>query len=94
MAANRTVEEKVGDWLAAYNAIREEITPKEFRPLMALMGTADGMAGDVNIQAINVGVSVSRIVMANDRAAATVAALLTTNGVKPSGLEYTGEYPE
>ncbi len=91
MSANRTVEEKVADWYKAYNAIRHEITPPEFRPLMALMATKDDDGG-VNASIVNLGVAVSRIVMANDRAAATVAALLTTNGVKP--VTDMGDYPE
>jgi hypothetical protein len=92
LTQTRTVEEKVSDWFTAFNAIKHEITPVEFRPLLALMGSKDGDGND-NVQAINLGVAVARIVMANDRAAATVAALLTTNGVKPSGFEY-GENPE
>lgn len=94
MAQTRTVEDKFSDWLTMYNAVRSTITPEEFRPLMALIGTKPDEAGMVNAEAINIGVAISRIVMANDRMAASVAALLTANGVKPTGNEYTGEYPE
>lgn len=93
MSQNRTLEEKVGDWAQAYEQIRHMITPPEFRPLMALMGQKDGEAGEINVQAVNIGVAVSRIVMANDRAAAFTAALLTANGVKPLPMDL-GELPE
>jgi len=92
MAGNRTVQEKVGDWYAAYEVIREQITPQEFRPMLALMGATDA-DGITNVQAVNLGVAVARIVMANDRAAAQVAAMLTTNGVKIVDSD-PGGYPE
>ena len=86
MSTNRTVEEKVGDWAQAYEAIRHSITPPEFRPLMALMEAKDPDQ-QPNVQAINLGVAISRMVMANDRAAAYTAALLTANGVKPTPMD-------
>lgn len=90
MATNRTAAEKVTDWLTVFRAVQHEITPPEFRPLMALMEAKDD-TGMTNVQAVNLGLSVSRMVMANDRAAATVAALLTANGVKPVGFDYGEE---
>lgn len=87
MAATRSVESKVGDWLTAYTAIRDELTPEAFRVLAALaQGTQD-------VQSINIGIMAARVVFANDRAAATVAALLTQSGIKPTGIEY-GDEPE
>lgn len=90
MSQARTAAEKVNDWLTVYRAVQHELTPPEFRPLMALMQTGQDPEG-INVQAVNIGVSVSRIVMANDRAAATVAALLTANGVKPIAFDYGEE---
>lgn len=86
MTASRTVPEKVGDWLDAYRAIREELTPEAFRVLTNLSTAND-------VQSINVGMTAARVVFANDRAAATVAALLTQSGIKPTSLDY-GDDPE
>lgn len=83
MAQARTVEEKVADWWAAYLPIRDTLTPEAFRALSTLAG-----GNTENVQAINLGLSVSRIVFANDRAAATVAALITQTGIKPADIDY------
>jgi hypothetical protein len=88
MTASRTVEEKVGDWLRAYQAIRDEITPEAFRVLTSLAKTAPE---EFNVQAINIGMVAARVVFANDRAAATVAAMLTQSGIKPLGMDYGDE---
>lgn len=81
MAGSRTAEEKVRDWLVVYQAIRDELTPDAFRPLINL-ANAD------NVQSINIGMVAARTVFANDRAAATVAALLTQSGIKPTDIDY------
>lgn len=81
MTQGRTVADKVADWLLAYNAIRTEITPEAFRPLASLAN-----ADDVN--SINIGLAAARVIFANDRAAATVAALITSTGIKPQAFDY------
>jgi hypothetical protein len=87
MSTSRSVEQKIGDWKRAYDAIREELTPEAFRALTSLAGSNN------DVQSINVGVQVARVVFANDRAAATVAALITQTGIKPVGIDY-GDEPE
>jgi hypothetical protein len=61
--------------------VREELTPEAFRALASLATAADP-------QSINVGIGVARVVFANDRCAATVAALLTQTGIKPTEIDY------
>lgn len=83
MTAQRSVEDKVADWLVVYQAVQSEFDSKlpGLRELAAL--AAPGDAGS-----INVGLTASRIICANDRAAATVAALLTQSGIKPTAIDY------
>lgn len=93
MATNRTVEEKVGDWLTAYRAVKAELTPEPFRLLTSLAKAEQDETGTFNVASINIGMTAARVVFANDRAAATVAALLTQTGIKPTGFDY-GDDPE
>lgn len=73
-APRRTIEDKVGDWLTAYNAVATELTPREFR-----YGTS------------NEDPERRRIVFANDRMAALVAALLVgTGGTRPIPVDTEG----
>lgn len=69
-----TVEEKVADWLKAFNAIRYELTSDATRAMMDLT------AAD-SVTAINLGIQMARITYANDRAASITAAMLTQSGV-------------
>jgi hypothetical protein len=87
MSSYRTVEEKIGDWKRAFDAVKVELTPPEFVDLARLAheGKTDGV---VNVQSVNIGLAAARIVFANDRAAATVAALVTQTGVKPMSIDY------
>ena len=87
MSGSRTVEDKVADWLLAYQAIKAELTPEAFVTLAATAHQSD------NVQGINIGIGMARLVFANDRAAATVAALLVQSGIKPTGFDY-GDMPE
>lgn len=93
MSRGRSVEEKVSDWFTAYRAIRDEITPEAFRSLTGLAQQQRDEDGTFNVAAINVGMTAARVVFANDRAAATVAALITQTGIKPTGFDY-GDDPE
>ena len=86
MSTQRTVEDKLKDWATAYVSIRDSLTPAEFRPMLALMQTP--LTEDGGVQSINIGIGVARLVFANDRAAATVASLLTANGVKPVDFDF------
>lgn len=86
MTANRTVTQKTADWYTAYDTIRRELTPQALRDI-ASMAKPD--AGDA---VIRLGVSMSRMVTANDRMAALVAGILTTTGgVKPLPLDANDE---
>ena len=83
MARERTVIEKVGDWKAAYDMIRDEITPAGLRQMMAVVATppADGSDVQQYIGMVQASLSMARIVTANDRMAAVTAAMLTQSGV-------------
>lgn len=78
----RTVEAKVGDWLAAYTAVREELTMPEMRTMLVTLQTDEAMRD------LPLYIQLARLVSANDRAAATVAALITQTGVKPVAVDY------
>jgi len=73
-----TVDEKIGDWLKAYNAIRYEVTDEALRMMVDL---TRGNPDEVGMTQINIGIQMARIVYANDRAAAIAAAMLTQSGV-------------
>jgi hypothetical protein len=77
-----TVFERVGEWKAAFDAIREELTPTAMRTILAEMSEVEGVAQ------LSSYMSLARNVMANDRCAATVAAMLTATGIKPVRVEY------
>lgn len=77
-----TVEQRVGEWFKAFEAVREELTPKSMRDILASMEQVDGVAQ------LGSYMSLARNVMANDRAAATVAAMLTATGIKPTAPDY------
>ena len=76
------VTERVGQWKTAFDAIREELTPAEMRRILAEMSTVNG------IEQLQSYMSLARNVMANDRAAATVAAMLVATGIKPTSLTF------
>lgn len=77
---SRTVDvpERVGQWMQAFTAVREELTPPGLREVLATMSEVEGIA---QLQSY---MSLARNVMANDRAAATVAAMLVATGIKPT----------
>lgn len=75
------VPERVGQWKTAFDAIREELTPPQMRTILSEMSEVEGVA---QLQSY---MSLARNVMANDRAAATVAAMLVTSGIRPVPLD-------
>jgi hypothetical protein len=76
------VSERVGHWKQAFDAIREELTPAGMRAVLAEMSEVDGVAQ------LGSYMSLARNVMANDRTAATVAAMLVATGIKPVAVDY------
>lgn len=77
------VTERVGQWYGAYVAIRDELTPAAMREVLAKMNLVEG------IDKLGSYMSLARNVMANDRTAATVAAMLTATGIKATAPDYT-----
>ena len=92
MATGRTTAQKVADWYEAYQAVAEQLTPPILREqLNAVINEripedADGII-TYNTR-ISASMAMARLVSANDRAAATVAALLTQTGIKPAAIDY------
>lgn len=84
MSRSRTVPERVTDWLAAYNAIRDEVTP----PVMRTMFTELAKQG---AEGLNASMALARVVMANDRACALAAAMLTSSGGAPRPVILDGD---
>lgn len=76
-----TPAERVAQWYEAYTAIRAELTPEAMRTILAEMNMVEGVAQ------LGSYMSLARNVMANDRAAAVVAAMLTATGIKPTPVE-------
>jgi hypothetical protein len=79
------VAERVGQWQQAYEAIRAEVTPPAMRTILAEMDTVQGIAQ------LSSYMSLARGVMANDRAAAMVAAMLVATGIKPVVMNFGDE---
>lgn len=79
------VSERVGQWFAAYQAVSEQLTPQQMRDVLAKMDMAEGVAQ------LGSYMSLARNVMANDRAAATVAAMLVSSGIRPAPVSLEEE---
>lgn len=77
MPKDRTIEERVADWLMAYNAIESEFMREGGEALNALAGNAN--AADPT--SIRVGIEAARIVFENRRTAAIVAESMTHYGL-------------
>ena len=88
----RTPEEKVADWLTVFQAVAAELNPVELRNrLNEVINTPipqDPEGILVYTQRMNASLALARLVSANDRAAATVAALLVQSGIKPAAIDY------
>lgn len=84
MVQTRTVQQKVGDALGAYEHLRAELTAPEMRALIDKMttmqpGDKDDMAAYAAL--VQASLQLARVVAANDRAAMLGAVMLTQSGV-------------
>jgi hypothetical protein len=88
----RSVEEKVGDWEKAFRAVGESLTSQKLRDqLDAVINTPipqDPEGIIVYTARMNASMALARLVSANDRAAGTIAALITQTGIKPAAIDY------
>lgn len=80
MARDRSIADRIADWLEAYNAIEDTLTPQALTELAGLASAADP-------QSINVGFNAARIVYENRRTAATVAEAMTHYGLNRRDTE-------
>lgn len=97
MAQHRTNEQKVADFTEVFRLIREEVTPPKFREVLTkltesappeLPEGADIQVMQLHYKMVEMylgmvqqATTLSRMVTANDRAAAIVAGMLTQSGV-------------
>jgi len=92
LSRGRSVTDKVGDWKAAFDAIAAELSPQALRDqLDAVINTPipqDPEGILVYTQRMNASMALARLLSANDRAAGTIAALITQTGIKPAGIDY------
>lgn len=72
-----TIEDKVAMWNRVFEALRIELTPAPLRALLATMTEVEG------VPQLQSYLGLATAVMANDRQAATVAAMLVNGGVRP-----------
>lgn len=82
LSAEDQVDEKVANWFRAFNAVSEEIHTPGMRELLATL------QGDELNRSLPLYIQLARVVNANNRAAATVAALLVATGIKPTAINY------
>jgi hypothetical protein len=71
------LEDRLGQWARAFDVVRREITPDDMRNTLAAMREVEGVEGLASYM------SLARNVMANDRSALVVAAMLVTSGIRP-----------
>lgn len=93
MPQPRTVEAKVGDAIAAFNGLRDEVTPPPLRALIQKMTEVPMTEGtDVAAYAslVQSSIHLARIIAANDRATMIAAVMLTQSGVSRPIID-TGE---
>lgn len=86
------VDGKIGDWFQAYERIAEAVTPPALRAQLnavinePIPADMDGII--LYNSRVSASMALARLVSANDRASATVAALLVAGGVKPTAFDY------
>lgn len=76
------VQQKVANWKAAFDAIAPELHTPGMLPLLA------ELQGEELTRNLPLYIQLARIVNANQRAAATVAALIVATGIKPTAINY------
>ena len=82
MSIPRTTEQKVADWGTAYWAVSAELTPSAVREVLRTM------QGVTDPGSLSAAERLARLISANDRTAALVAAMLTTyGGIKPAFVD-------
>ena len=95
-----TVVDKVALWKEAYDAIEAELNPgaltDSYSLLVAAKAVGEGVGLlELDMQAytarVNASMAMARLTAANRRCAATVAALLIANGIKPTDITYGDE---
>lgn len=88
---------KVAQWKQAYDAILAEFDPegtlsRSYDLLNTKVAGENSGILELDMQAysarVNASLGIARLQAANQRAAATVAALITQTGIKPAAIDY------
>jgi hypothetical protein len=84
LSETEQVQAKIGYWKQAFDAVRADFNASipGMRDLLLTLQSQEAMRD------LPLYIQLARVVSANDRAAATVAALLTATGIKPTALNY------
>ena len=86
LSINEQVDQRVGAWKQAFDAIRVELTSDQARQVMETLKTRDPSPDespeDYLRNQLGVSQSIASIIAANDRTAAIVAGHLTYQGIK------------
>lgn len=98
MTTHRTPTQKALDWAEAFQIVANNLVVPEFQKVITDLKDIpapkpeDGIAGfNEYVTALNASLAISRIVRADARTAAIVAAMLTQSGVSRPTIEPDGE---
>ena len=99
MATGRTAGQKVADAKAAFEILREAVTDDSVRAMSDSVNKAMADAAASGNAAlyeewVRAGITITRLVSANDRAALIAAALITQSGVSRPNLDVIEEGTE
>lgn len=76
------VDARIANWKRAYDMVRPDLTVPGMREILM------HMQGDEGMRTLPLYIQLARLVSANDRAAGTIAALITATGIKPVAFNY------
>jgi CheY-like chemotaxis protein len=82
LSEQEQVEAKIGHWKQAFDAVLVDISIPGMTELLATL-QADELSRSLPLY-----IQIGRIEAAKYRAAATVAALITATGIKPTAIDY------
>lgn len=81
--ATATKEQRIGDWSVAFEAVRRTLVPEQMRTMLGEMKEVEGVAQ------LRSYMELAGEVMASDRQAGIIAAMLVSNTKVP--VSYPGE---
>ncbi len=90
MTKREVLDSRLGDWEHAYRTVAASLTPPALVAMRDALTAAPLDENDIagKVAQLNASLGFARLVSANDRAAATVAALIVGQGIKPTSFDY------